>query len=189
MAATIENLPPEIMEMILIQLKHKDFEKCLKTSVRWKELAVHFCLKPHLKKIAKLDEELKTTLQEEASSKQYNDTDQILALYKKYNKARVLVITGGNPHQKMEIIDLVNHKIQNELLAVNVPQYHSSVGELLQGNLIICGGEKNDQASKKCFAIGQPSMNMLKKRACASHVVLNSSKLWVVGGEDSRKLN
>ena len=66
MPATIENIPPEIMELILIQLPHKNFENCLNTSIRWKELTVHYCLKPHLKRLANFDEILKNTIQSEA---------------------------------------------------------------------------------------------------------------------------
>ena len=65
MAVTIENMPPEVMELILKQLAHKDFKNCLNTSIRWKELTVHFCLKPHLKRLANLDTNLKNTIQGE----------------------------------------------------------------------------------------------------------------------------
>ena len=96
MAVTIEDIPREIMELIFNLLPHEDFMSCLKTSIRWKELTIEFCLKPHLKRLANLDEDLKNTIQGEA----YHDADQILAIYKKYNKNRVLVITGSHANMK-----------------------------------------------------------------------------------------
>ena len=183
MAATIEDLPPEIMGLILKKLKRKDYNNCLKTSIRWRELTVHYCLNSYLKKIAKHDEDLKNTLLEEGwiENSDGNAIDLILALYKKFESytPRVLIITG-KPFN-IEIIDLVNPKIKNELPTTIVPKCWGSVGGLIQEKLIICGGF---QATHQLFVIGQLSKNMLKHRVSASSVVLNTSTLWVVGGRD-----
>ena len=89
----------------------------------------------------------------------------------------------------MEIINLVNPNIPNQLPAVDVPKIDDgSVGGLLQGKTIICGGIKNGVSQQKYFVIGQPSKNMLQKRSCASSVVLNPSTLWVVGGDSDNEI-
>ena len=87
----------------------------------------------------------------------------------------------------MEIIDMLNSNIPNQMPSVEVPELGGSVGGLINGKIIICGGKNNeDVAQQECFVIGEPqsSKNMLQKRAYASSVVLNNSTLWVVGGED-----
>ena len=99
--------------------------------------------------------------------------------------------------QKSEIIDLINpqpHVPEKMCVYSNIkcnflddiPHRIGSVGAILQGQPIICGGYKSPNFCQDCFIIGQPSikMNMLNKRTSASSVVLNQNTLWIVGGRD-----
>ena len=95
MSTTIEKCPTEMMELIFKQLSLKNLEKCVNTSKRWKEIAVHLCIKPHLKKLEKHEGFVELL-------DHCNDTEVILALYEKFksSKPKVLIITG-KPHEKM----------------------------------------------------------------------------------------
>ena len=73
----------------------------------------------------------------------------------------------------------------------DVPQRSGSIGGLIQGQPIICGGYVDNSTNygflQDCLVTtSHPNIkiNMLKKRTLASSVVLNQDTLWVIGGED-----
>ena len=189
MAASIEDIPPEVVLLIFKILRIDDVENCFKICKKWRGIAANFIIKPHLKCLLKLNEDVQNIFQEEGWTEECNNTDEILDLYEKVKsyKDRILVITGppGRDAQEMAIIDLVNPDNKIELPSdIPIPCECGLVGGLLQGKGIICGGGKyiNTYHSQDCFVIGQPSKDILQHRDFASSVVLNKTTLWVVGG-------
>ena len=132
-----------------------------------------------------------------------------------------LLISTGTPYDQgkhSEIIDLSNFKDFNCSEFADVPwkfqwctmvyadwinKYTNtttnkitprseSVGGLIQGEPIICGGlDNNGNILNDCIVIGNPNfkkINMLEKRSAASGVVLNET-LWIVGGWNGGQLS
>ena len=83
----------------------------------------------------------------------------------------------------VEIVDLLNPNTKYELLVGNMLKIGYATGGLLQNSPIVCGGFMVDHESPG-FVIGQPEMEikMIEERIGAASVVLNQSKLWIVGG-------
>ena len=82
---------------------------------------------------------------------------------------------------------MLNPKDNCEILATDIKTC-GSVGGLLQNCPIICGGKRTvtdkEEASDDCKILDKPlkTFQMLEKRAFASSVVLNQTKLWATGG-------
>ena len=197
MVVTIKDLPPEVLVFILKYLNITDIvENCSKTCVNWKEITAQFFMQPRLLKLSKSDKEAKRALEREGWSKNCQDYDFIICLHEKYcfYKGRILVISGSPQdlrHQKLEIIDLSNLKLKCRLLGndiVNeIPTRTRSVGGLLKGLPIICGG-RNQKGTRQCETLqdayviqpGKSKMSMLQKREAAAGVVINQDTLWVL---------
>ena len=87
-----------------------------------------------------------------------------------------------------EIVDLINPNTKYDLFARNVPRVYSATGGLLQKSPIVCGGtDDNFEIIQDCHVIGQSEMKikMNTKRDDAASVVLDQSKLWIVGGSNA----
>ena len=165
-ATSLQFFPPELMVEIFENLNGNHLENSSLVSITWHEIAVHHFYRPHLKRLAKQDEDFKTTLQEEEWTEDSDETDLIRSLYCKYGKyykARVLVISGygtnGHEQQKMEIIHLNNPDSKNEVLPDDGTQCSRSVGGLLQGQAVLCGGSKYGARLQSCTIISQTTLN------------------------------
>ena len=98
-----------------------------------------------------------------------------------------IIITTGVPHylgKKTEIVDLSNPKIKCDYLA-EVPQRSGSVGGLIDGKPLICGGYLSGHPLADCFSVDGTKFErksfLTQQRAFAASVLLNSKTLWVVG--------
>ena len=91
MAASIQDLPPEILEIIFKKLSLVDVENASRTCVKWREIAAHFFFKSRLQSHANLDEEMKNILRSEGWTEDCYDTDLIVTLYEKF-----LSLSKGN---------------------------------------------------------------------------------------------
>ena len=91
MAASIQDLPPEILEIIFKNLSLVDVENASRTCVKWREISAHFFFKSRLQSHANLDEEMKNILRNEGWTEDCYDTDLIVTLYEKF-----LSLSKGN---------------------------------------------------------------------------------------------
>ena len=185
---SIEDLPNEIIVMIFQNLNLDTIEICSNISVRWYYICIHFFYRSHLKSIAKFDEESRQNLIEEGWNNDCYDYEFIVDLYKRFKSYRArIIITTGVPHylgKKTEIIDLSNPKIKCDYLA-DVPQRSGSVGGLIDGKPLICGGYLSGHPMADSFSVNETKFErksyLTQQRAFAASVLLNSKTLWVVG--------
>ena len=119
--------------------------------------------------------------------------------FKKVKEFLILVATG-EPHEDIdkssEILDLTN-KNANWLNQQNMVPFEKHVGgatgALVDGKPLICGGNRGFQLYDECYIITKSNIslvtNMNSKRADAASVVVNNTKLWVLGGWNTGILN
>ena len=102
---------------------------------------------------------------------------------------RIAVIAGENRGwaQHTEVIDLTNNSLEYDLLP-DVSERFGSVGGLLMGQPLICGGYNcyDNEYLQDCVKLGhsETKFDLLEKRCGAASVVLDQKTLWVTGGED-----
>ena len=102
---------------------------------------------------------------------------------------RIAVIAGENRGwaQHTEVIDLTNSSLEYDLLP-DVSERFGSVGGLLLGQPLICGGYNcyDNEYLQNCVKLGhsETKFDLLEKRCGAASVVLDQKTLWVTGGED-----
>ena len=100
-----------------------------------------------------------------------------------YISGRIAVIAGENRGwaQHTEVIDLTNSSLKYDLLP-DVSERFSSVGGLLLGQPLICGGKNfyDDIYLQDCIKLGQSEtkFDLLEKRCGAASVVLDQKILW-----------
>ena len=94
MAATIHDIPIEILVLIFEYLNLSDIEFCLKTCYRWKDIIAQYFMKPHLQMFGILDEDIEDLLYEEGWTCDCNNTDFIVSLYEKVTsyKGKIFMI-------------------------------------------------------------------------------------------------
>ena len=93
--------------------------------------------------------------------------------------------------QHTEVIDLTNSSLKYDLLP-DVSERFGSVGGLLLGQPLICGGYNcyENEYFQDCIKLGQSETKhdfLLEKRCGAASVVLDQKTLWITGGEDGDK--
>jgi hypothetical protein len=97
------------------------------------------------------------------------------------------LVTTGDPRStsvKSEVIDLEDASNICQTLEDYPIAVDGAVGGFLnQGDPLVCGGEP---ATKVCHVVNQPgqSSEMLEERAFSASLTLNSSHLWVTGGNN-----
>ena len=102
---------------------------------------------------------------------------------------RIAVIAGENRGwaQHTEVIDLTNSSLEYDLLP-DVSERFGSVGGLLMGQPLICGGYNcyDNEYLQNCIKLGhsETKFDLTEKRCGAASVVLDQKTLWVTGGED-----
>ena len=100
---------------------------------------------------------------------------------------KVAIFTGF-PYgycQNSEVINLTNPREKSTFIA-NTPQCCDSTGAVLENQVLICGGKYYGEFYQTYFFLKNPEekLQMLEKRKWPSSIVLDKSKLWIVGGEN-----
>ena len=91
-----------------------------------------------------------------------------------------------------EILDLVDSTLSCQHLAPFPKEMRGPTGGLVDGVPLICGGSESsdiNSVSDECYIISKLTTSLVaimkEKRVYAASVVLNDTKLWVMGGKDS----
>ena len=149
-------LPREILVSIFQDLTLLDIEKCAQVCVNWKMIIAHYFFNQRLEQIFEADEDLKEKSELEGWTKNEYDYNKIVKLYEKYNnKSNRILVTSGHPWQigkKTEIIYL-DRPQKNNRLSNNIPEREGSVGGLLDGYPVVCGGFRGGNSIGKLEAI------------------------------------
>ena len=107
---------------------------------------------------------------------------------------KIIIATGDSPvgfgSQHTEVIDLTNSIIKYDLLQT-LPERWGSVGALMNGKPVICGGynTSDNEYLQDILVLGndenQSSFNLslTEKRSGAASVLLDDYTLWIVGGD------
>ena len=102
----------------------------------------------------------------------------------------MVLLTSGYPEdqgQNSEIISMSNPNLECQFFEA-VPWRYSSIGGLLGGKPIICGGYDGAGAANDCFFVKDSSGEMTVKlkypRTSATSIALNGTAIWVLGGTD-----
>ena len=108
--------------------------------------------------------------------------------------SKFLIATGddGSYSETIEIIDL---SISGNYQCPDWVDYpiavYGTVGGLLEGIPIICGGKNIAYTTDKCYKItaknNEHVFTMSTVRSNAAFVTINDSKLWITGGADHSK--
>ena len=81
----IDDLPEEVLLLILRNLSLHEIVKCSKICQRWREIVAQGILRPELLKYANANEHFKIDITERGWTEECQDTDLILFLYRKYH--------------------------------------------------------------------------------------------------------
>ena len=109
--------------------------------------------------------------------------------------AKILVVTGEQVayyediKNSSEVLDLINEDISCRNLAPYAMETWGAIGGLVDGQPMICGGRASKIYHEECYTITKTKTTFVTKmtthrRYAASGVVMNNTKLWVLGGYD-----
>ena len=151
-------LPPEILELVFLELNINDLCSCSKTCVRW-SLVISSLYKDKCKLSIQC-------LKSKCSSSKN--------LFSIYISAKVLIATGYpfEMGQKTEIIDLLNPNYSINSKLPEVPPRYGAVGGVIQNHVIVCGGEHDFSNNfRDGVVVGLPNkIHMVEKRFDASSI-------------------
>ena len=85
---SITKLDTDVLILLFQYFNVRDIESCSKTCVKWKNVAVDYFFRPHLKRLAKLDEDLKTQFHNKGWSEESNERDLIISLFDEFKSAK-----------------------------------------------------------------------------------------------------
>ena len=83
-ARKIQDLPDEVIGLILKYLNRSDIASCFATCQRWNQIIPQLIYGPYLRKQAKNNEDLNNVLREQGWTKDCNDHDLLVKLYQKH---------------------------------------------------------------------------------------------------------
>ena len=102
----------------------------------------------------------------------------------------MILLTSGYPEDQgrfSEIISISNPHLECQFFD-SIPWRYSSIGGLLCGQPIICGGYNGESVVNDCFfvkgSLGEMTVKLKYMRTSATSIALNGTAIWVLGGAD-----